>query len=78
MDATTGQTYEGVLICNSPDFKVNWYVGSSETAIKLYDYQWDGNIFTLEEVGVPTGVKGQGSMVKGQGAMVKGLVIKKI
>ena len=49
-DATTGQVYEGVLICNNPDFKVNWYVGSSDTSIKLYDYQWDGNIFTLEEM----------------------------
>ena len=49
-DATTGRAYEGVLICDKPDFQANWYVGSSDTSIKLYDFQWDGNIFTLEEV----------------------------
>ena len=49
-DATTGRAYEGVLICDNPDFQVNWYVGSSDTSIKLYDFQWDGNIFTLDEV----------------------------
>ncbi len=49
-DATTGRAYEGVLICDNPEFQVNWYVGSSDTSIKLYDFQWDGNIFTLEEV----------------------------
>ena len=49
-DATTGKAYEGVLICDNPDFQANWYVGSSDTSIKLYDFQWDGNIFTLEEV----------------------------
>ena len=49
-DVTTGRAYEGVLICDSPDFQANWYVGSSDTSIKLYDFQWDGNIFTLEEV----------------------------
>lgn len=56
IDTTTGKTYEGVLICDKPDFKVNWYVGSSDTSIKLYDYQWDGNIFTLEEVDMATGI----------------------
>lgn len=56
-DAKTGKTYEGVLICDKSDFKVNWYVGSSDTSIKLYDYQWDGNIFTLEEVEAPTGTE---------------------
>ena len=49
-DATTGKAYEGVLICDNPNFQANWYVGSSDTSIKLYDFQWDGNIFTLEEV----------------------------
>ena len=49
-DATTGQTYAGYLICDNTEFKVNWYVGSSDTSIKLYDYKWDGNIFHIEKV----------------------------
>lgn len=57
IDTKTGKTYEGVLICDKPDFKVNWYVGSSDTSIKLYDYQWNGNIFTIEEVSIPTGIQ---------------------
>lgn len=71
-DATTGKTYEGVLICNKPDFQANLYVGSSDTSIKLYDYQWDGNIFTLEEVDVATGieVKGTASAMPGSACKV--------
>ncbi|MBQ8050084.1 MAG: sulfatase-like hydrolase/transferase [Bacteroidaceae bacterium] len=49
-DATTGQVYSGYLICDNTEFKVNWYVGSSDTSIKLYDYKWDGNIFHIEKV----------------------------
>ena len=49
-DATTGHTYEGVLISNKTDFAANWYVGSSDATIKLYGHEWDGNIFELELV----------------------------
>ena len=49
-DVTTGQPYTGYVICDNPEFKVNWYVGSSDTSIKLYDYKWDGNIFHIEKV----------------------------
>lgn len=56
IDPTTGKPYAGVLICNTADFKESWYVGSSDSSIKLYGSQWDGNLFTLEEVEQPNAI----------------------